>query len=283
MTHTCPANTNAWMGACLSGIGQQDARGRPHVTDTSPASSTATPTPCSGAARFRPKTVARYGGGQLQRGLGLGDHVLPICAVAVRAVRGGGLAGENQHPMTALEDSCHVLGDFLAVPVLPSPLDSELHGQCGEFMTVRIVPLPLSVSNAYLLLGDRPVLVDAGRPGEEKRLLDALHQHGIGPSDLALVVLTHGHTDHAGSVNAVARAGVPIAIGAGDAGLLERGTNEQLPITGFPGRVLRPVITRMTFAGASPQVLVRDPLRLDSCATRLTRPRRDRASLRVGS
>ena len=29
-------------------------------------------------------------------------------------------------------------------------------------MTVRIVPLPLSISNAYLLLGDRPVLVDAG-------------------------------------------------------------------------------------------------------------------------
>jgi hydroxyacylglutathione hydrolase len=77
-------------------------------------------------------------------------------------------------------------------------------------------------------------------------------------------VLTHGHTDHAGSVNAVARAGVPIAIGADDAGLLERGVNEQLPVTGFPGRILGPVITRMTFAGASPQVLVRESLRLDA-------------------
>ena len=130
-------------------------------------------------------------------------------------------------------------------------------------MTVRVVPLPLSISNAYLLLGDRPVLVDAGRPGEEEKLLDLLHQHGVAPSDLSLVVLTHGHTDHAGSVNAVARAGVPIAIGADDAGLLERGVNEQLPVTGFPGWILRPVITRMTFAGASPQVLVREPLRLD--------------------
>jgi len=105
-------------------------------------------------------------------------------------------------------------------------------------VTVRIVPLPLSISNAYLLLGDRPVLVDAGKPGEEEKLLDLLHQHGIAPSDLSLVVLTHGHTDHAGSVNAVARAGVPIAIGADDAGLLERGVNEQLPVTGFPGRAI---------------------------------------------
>ncbi len=133
-------------------------------------------------------------------------------------------------------------------------------------MTVCIVPLPLSISNAYVLLGDRPVLVDAGKPGEEAKLLDLLHQHGIAPSDLSFVVLTHGHTDHAGSVNAVARAGVPIAIGADDAGLLERGVNEQLPITGFPGRILRPVITRMTFAGASPEVLVREPLRLDAYA-----------------
>jgi len=59
------------------------------------------------------------------------------------------------------------------------------------------------------------------------------------------------------------RRGVPIAIGADDAELLERGVNEQLPITGFPGRILRPVITRMTFAGASPQVLVRESMRLD--------------------
>jgi hydroxyacylglutathione hydrolase len=130
-------------------------------------------------------------------------------------------------------------------------------------VTVRVVPLPLSISNAYLLLGERPVLVDAGRPGEEEKLVDSLHQHGIAPSDLSLVVLTHGHTDHAGSVNAVSGAGAPIAIGADDAGLLERGVNERLPITGFPGRILRPVITRMTFAGASPQVLIRKPLRLD--------------------
>jgi hydroxyacylglutathione hydrolase len=39
-------------------------------------------------------------------------------------------------------------------------------------MMVRIVPLPLSISNAYLLIGDRPVFVDAGVPGEEQKLLD---------------------------------------------------------------------------------------------------------------
>lgn len=111
---------------------------------------------------------------------------------------------------------------------------------------------------------DRPVLIDAGMPGEEERLIEALRLHGIAPSDISLVVLTHGHTDHAGSVNAVARAGVPIAIGAEDAGMLESGKNGPLRIATFPGRALRPFISRMTFAGAAPQVSVRDPLRLDA-------------------
>jgi glyoxylase-like metal-dependent hydrolase (beta-lactamase superfamily II) len=130
-------------------------------------------------------------------------------------------------------------------------------------MTPPVAALPLSVSNAYLLLGDRPILVDAGKPGEEDRLIDAMREHGVAPADLALVVLTHGHTDHTGAVTAVSRAGVPIAIGAADASLLERGANGPLPVTGCAGLVLRPMITRMTFAGASPQILITEPLRLD--------------------
>jgi hydroxyacylglutathione hydrolase len=103
-------------------------------------------------------------------------------------------------------------------------------------MTVRVVPLPLSISNSYLLLGDRPVLLDAGMPGEEERLISALGQNGIAPTDISLVVLTHGHTDHVGSVNALARAGVPIAIGEEDADILESGANGPLPITSLKMR-----------------------------------------------
>jgi hypothetical protein len=100
----------------------------------------------------------------------------------------------------------------LAVPTLPSRADTELHGQRGKSVSVRIVPLRLSISNAYLLLGDRPVLVDTGRPGVEQRLLDSLDQHSIAPAGLALVVLTHGHTDHAGAVEFPFR-GISLALG----------------------------------------------------------------------
>lgn len=143
----------------------------------------------------------------------------------------------------------------LAVPRRP---DAD-----GTPMSTRVVPLALSISNAYLLLGEHPVLVDAGVPGEETRLLEALGAHGVTPEDLSLIALTHGHTDHTGSVNGVAAAGAPVAIGAADAGLLEASANGVLPSTGPAGALLRPYIKRMTFAGASPQIRVTDPLRLE--------------------
>jgi len=52
-------------------------------------------------------------------------------------------------------------------------------------MRTRVVPVPLSVSNAYLLLGGRPGLVDTGVPGEEARLAGALRAHRVAPEDLA--------------------------------------------------------------------------------------------------
>lgn len=130
-------------------------------------------------------------------------------------------------------------------------------------MSTRVIQLALSISNAYLLIGRHPVLVDAGAPGDEERLLRALRAHDVAPEDLALIVLTHGHTDHTGSVNAVAAGGAPVAIGVGDVGLLEAGANGVLPATGPAGIVLRPLIKRMTFAGASAQVRVSEPLRLE--------------------
>lgn len=131
-------------------------------------------------------------------------------------------------------------------------------------VTTRVVPLRRQVSNAFLLLGERPVLVDAGAPGDTEALLGQLRGHGVAPEELALLVLTHGHADHAGAAATLAAAGVPIAIGAGDAHLLESGVIGELPVTGPAGALLRPVIRRMRATPASAQIPVSRPLRLDA-------------------
>ncbi|MEZ4560855.1 MAG: MBL fold metallo-hydrolase [Caldilineaceae bacterium] len=51
------------------------------------------------------------------------------------------------------------------------------------------------------------------RAGDETRILAAMAQAGVTPYDLALILLTHGHGDHAGSAAALtSETGVPVAL-----------------------------------------------------------------------
>ncbi len=62
------------------------------------------------------------------------------------------------------------------------------------------------VTAGYLVEGPEPVLVETGSQTSVPALLAALDAHGLGPSDLAGVVVTHIHLDHAGGVGDVAAA-----------------------------------------------------------------------------
>ncbi|HZG67780.1 MAG TPA: MBL fold metallo-hydrolase [Herpetosiphonaceae bacterium] len=69
--------------------------------------------------------------------------------------------------------------------------------------TPEIVTLRLPLVNAYLVRSRRWVLINAGAPGDEQRILRAAARSGVRPRDIALIVLTHGHVDHFGSAAAL--------------------------------------------------------------------------------
>jgi glyoxylase-like metal-dependent hydrolase (beta-lactamase superfamily II) len=62
------------------------------------------------------------------------------------------------------------------------------------------------VTAGYLVEGPEPVLVETGSQTSVPALLAALAGLGLGPADLAGVVVTHIHLDHAGGVGDVAAA-----------------------------------------------------------------------------
>ncbi len=62
------------------------------------------------------------------------------------------------------------------------------------------------VTAGYLIEGPAPALVETGSQSSVPALLAALGDLGIGARDLASVVVTHIHLDHAGGVGDVARA-----------------------------------------------------------------------------
>jgi glyoxylase-like metal-dependent hydrolase (beta-lactamase superfamily II) len=56
------------------------------------------------------------------------------------------------------------------------------------------------VTSAYLLAADQPALIETGPTTSSEAVLEALGSLGMGPDDLAHIVVTHIHLDHAGGV-----------------------------------------------------------------------------------
>jgi glyoxylase-like metal-dependent hydrolase (beta-lactamase superfamily II) len=60
------------------------------------------------------------------------------------------------------------------------------------------------ITAGYLIRAERPCLVETGTAPSAPVVRDALTRLGIGPGDLATVVVTHIHLDHAGGVGDIA-------------------------------------------------------------------------------
>jgi hydroxyacylglutathione hydrolase len=80
-------------------------------------------------------------------------------------------------------------------------------------MDTEIHRLPMGICNCYLIKEDGLVLVDAGPPNQAGKFRKALQKLSIEPRDITLMLLTHGHYDHIGSVSEVkALTGCKVAI-----------------------------------------------------------------------
>ena len=66
--------------------------------------------------------------------------------------------------------------------------------------------IPMGMANAFLIEGnDGLTLIDAGFPGKEAAVFQAIRGLDRSPDQLKHLVLTHGHPDHIGSAAAIVR------------------------------------------------------------------------------
>ncbi len=100
---------------------------------------------------------------------------------------------------------------------------------------IEVHTFRIAYSNAHLLVADSGLVLFDTVAAEEAATLDAqLRERGFDPARLRAVVLSHGHADHAGAALWFQqRYGVPVWAGAGDAHMLESGTNDPLVPTGL--------------------------------------------------
>lgn len=119
-----------------------------------------------------------------------------------------------------------------------------------------ITKINLTIANAYLVRGEKTVIIDTGAPGSAPRILRALAQAGIAQKDVSLILLTHAHSDHAGSAAELRRyLGAPVAVHAADAEMLQRGDNGRLITVGWEAKMSRRFVDK-PFPGLTADILV---------------------------
>jgi len=114
-------------------------------------------------------------------------------------------------------------------------------------MDVRVHPVPLGYTRSYILIGEGAVLIDGGNPKKVGSFLKSLKQTSLNPQDIQLIVITHGHFDHIGSVHEIQKVtGAKIAMHYRDKDCLENSFKPGVRGVTAWGRVLASLTSLMS-------------------------------------
>ena len=116
-----------------------------------------------------------------------------------------------------------------------------------------------SNSRVFFIKGERAAIVDTGAPDNERKILKALRKAGIPQGNVSILIVTHAHWDHCGSLHALkSTLNVPVMAGWPDAEYLEKGENT--PVS----RSAAKHATHLNFKGVRADVVVRGEVSLEA-------------------
>jgi len=131
-------------------------------------------------------------------------------------------------------------------------------------LKIEIIPISFGFVKAFLVKGDKTIIVDAGLKGSTKKILRAMQANGIKPSDVSLLLVTHVHGDHMGGLKALKdMLGAPVAVHQCEAEYLAGGKSAPVVLHSSVMKLLSGIMKRQKLQGVQPDVLIGDRLILD--------------------
>lgn len=131
-------------------------------------------------------------------------------------------------------------------------------------MEIKIIPVKLGFVKAFLVKGEKTIIVDAGMKDSLRKIQAAMQANGIKPSDVSLLLLTHSHMDHAGGLAALRDlTGAPVAVHAAEASYLREGRSAPAVLHRKLMKILFGLFRDHAGTGVNPDVLIENRLDLN--------------------
>lgn len=99
--------------------------------------------------------------------------------------------------------------------------------------------IDLGYVKAFLIKGEKYILVDTGIPKSFETIKRYMTDHGIKPKDISLVIITHNHLDHTGSISKVKElSDAPVLIHASEDFYLSKGASSPIQMNNLLPKLL---------------------------------------------
>lgn len=140
---------------------------------------------------------------------------------------------------------------------------------CGSKPVVsaaHVTTLTVALANTHIVdtQGVR-IMIDSGKHGDELKLLEEMAAAGIAPESIDYLILTHGHTDHAGGAALFQRQfGTKVIASRAEKQMLAAGKNGVLCPTTLLARFLQPSIERESYPPVVADIWVDDSFDLQA-------------------
>ena len=122
-------------------------------------------------------------------------------------------------------------------------------------MRVKIIRIKLGTTSAFLVKGEKNILIDTGNPGDADRILKWAAGYYVNPEDISLIVITHCHQDHTGSAAELKKlTGADLLIHHNEARFLREGRNAPLETDTLFGKILKGLIRQKPVKSVTPDI-----------------------------